>query len=117
MTETRIRGKSASPGLASGPVFVLPVRSATGRAASGDPATEAAALRAAIGSAVGKLESLASSLSGEAADMLGFQVAMLSDDELAQPAFNAIAAGDAADTAWRAAMDREIAGYATADDE
>ena len=46
-----------------------------------------------------------------------FQVAMLEDDALAEGAYDAISAGIAADHAWRAALDAEIAGYRSAEDE
>ena len=42
---------------------------------------------------------------------------MLEDEALAEGAYHAIAAGVAADRAWRSALEAEIAGYATAEDE
>src|SRR5437667_5801053 len=54
---------------------------------------------------------------GEVADILEFQVALLEDDALAEAAYNAIAGGVAADQAWRSALDAEIAGYRSAEDE
>lgn len=47
MAETYLIGRAASPGLAIGPVTML-TAAVTRRAASEDPAQEAAALRAAI---------------------------------------------------------------------
>ena len=54
VTEIHLTGRAASPGLAIGPVTVLrpPCQSAT---ASGDPAQEAAALKAAIAGATAEL--------------------------------------------------------------
>ena len=49
--------------------------------------------------------------------MLGFQVAMLSDDELVRPTLEAVEAGESAAVAWEAAMDAEIAGYRAAGDD
>ena len=49
-------------------------------------------------------------------DMLAFQAAMLSDDELARPAFESISAGESASAAWEAAMADEISGYRAAED-
>ena len=54
---------------------------------------------------------------GEAAGILEFQIAMLEDDALTGPAFAAIAAGQPADAAWRQALDAEIAGYETSDQD
>ena len=49
--------------------------------------------------------------------MLGFQVAMLSDEELVRPALEGIEAGASAAAAWEAAMEVEIAGYRDAGDD
>jgi phosphotransferase system enzyme I (PtsI) len=66
---------------------------------------------------VSELQNLAADAEGEAADMLGFQIAMLEDDALAEPAFAAIGRGIMATAAWCEAMDAEIAGYQASDDE
>ncbi len=83
----------------------------------GDPAQEAAALQAAIEGATAEIAELIKTVQGEVADILEFQVAMLEDDALAEAAYDAISAGTAADQAWRAALDAEIAGYRAAEDE
>ena len=49
--------------------------------------------------------------------MLGFQVAMLSDEELVRPALEGVGAGESAAAAWEAAMEVEIAGYRDAGDD
>ncbi len=116
MTEIHLTGRPASPGLAIGPVTVLAVAIA-GRTASGDPAQEAAALRAAIEAATAEIAELTATIQGEAADILEFQVAMLQDDALAEGAYDAISVGVAADHAWRSALDAEISGYRSAEDE
>jgi phosphotransferase system enzyme I (PtsI) len=114
--EIHLTGHPASPGLAIGPVAVLTTDVAS-RAANGDPAQEAAALKAAIEGAAVELAELIATVHGEAAEILEFQVAMLGDDALAEGAYEAIAAGTAADEAWRVALDAEIAGYRAADEE
>ena len=43
--------------------------------------------------------------------MLDFQIAMLEDETLSEPALAAIADGTAAGDAWADALDAEIAGY------
>jgi phosphotransferase system enzyme I (PtsI) len=83
----------------------------------GDSAQEAAALQAAIEAATAAIAGLIETVGGEVADILEFQVALLEDDALAEAAYDAISTGVAADQAWRAALDAEIAGYRAADDE
>jgi len=109
-------GIAASPGYAEGRVFRLD-RKAAYYERKASAAQEAEALKAAIDAAAERLADLASHSSGEAADMLEFQIAMLSDDSLSGPAFAAVAAGTAADEAWSTALQAEISGYETAEDE
>jgi len=116
VTEIHLTGRAASPGLAIGPVTVLTAAIAR-RTASGDPAQETTALQAAIEAATTEIAGLIETLQGEVADILEFQVAMLEDDALADTAYAAIATGAAADHAWRATLDSEIAGYLSAEDE
>lgn len=116
MAELAIAGRPASPGLASGPVHRL-AGGGRERVASGDPAREAEALTTAIATALAQLEALAERTGGEAADMLAFQAALLSDEELSRPAFEAITRGTSADTAWATALATEISGYLASDDE
>jgi phosphotransferase system enzyme I (PtsI) len=116
VTEIHLTGRAASPGLAIGPVTVLTV-AVDSRGTTGDPAQEAAALKAAIEGATAELAELIEAEQDEAADILEFQVAMLEDDALAEGAFDAISAGTPADQAWREVLDAEIAGYRSAEDE
>lgn len=116
MTEIHLTGRAASPGLAIGPVTVLTAAVAS-RMATGDPAREAVALKAAIAGATAEISELIVTVQGDVADILEFQVAMLEDDALAEGAYDAISAGIAADHAWRSALDAEIAGYRAAEDE
>ncbi|RXT54313.1 phosphoenolpyruvate--protein phosphotransferase [Bradyrhizobium betae] len=116
MDEILLTGHPASPGLAIGPVAVL-THAVASRAVRGDPAQEAAALKAAIEGAAAELAELIATVHGEAAEILEFQIAMLGDDALAEGAYEAVAAGAAADDAWRAALDAEIAGYRAAEEE
>jgi phosphotransferase system enzyme I (PtsI) len=116
VTEIHLTGRAASPGLAIGPVTVL-TSAVVRRTAIGDPAQEAAALRAAIEGATAEIAELIETFQGEVADILEFQVAMLEDNALAEGARDAISAGVAADHAWRSALDAEITGYRSAEDE
>ncbi len=117
MAEFRLFGRSAAPGVAKGVLAVLDVARRPQLRLAGAPADEAAALHGALARALAEVEALAESASGEAAEMLGFQVAMLSDEELVRPALEGIEAGQSAPAAWEAAMDVEIAGYRDADDD
>jgi phosphoenolpyruvate-protein phosphotransferase (PTS system enzyme I) len=116
VAETHLTGRAASPGLAIGPVTLLTAAVAR-RTATGDPAQEAVALKAAIEDAAAEIVKLIGAVEGDVADILQFQVAMLEDDALAEGAYDAISVGVAADHAWRSALDAEISGYRSAEDE
>ena len=116
VTETRLNGRAAAPGIHAGPVVVLPAQ-VEARRAAGKPDEERAALAAAIGRARDEVAALAGRASGEAARIMEIQVALLEDEALSEEARAAIARGVAADIAWSEAMAVEIAGYATAEDE
>ncbi|CAN7200072.1 phosphoenolpyruvate--protein phosphotransferase [Mesorhizobium caraganae] len=112
----RLQGISASAGYAEGPLFNLdhgPARY-TGKATAGE---EKAALEAALASATDRLATLIETADEEAAGILEFQLAMLEDEALTGPAFAAIPSGMPADLAWRQALDAEIAGYETSDQD
>ncbi len=115
MSPIELAGRSAAPGLAIGTVYRLEDR-ASARRRSGSPADERAALAAAIAAASEGLAAIMVGAEGDGADILEFQVAMLSDDELAAPAYAAIDAGTDAVAAWGGALDEAITGYRTADD-
>ena len=83
---------------------------------AGTPTQEALALKDALTQALAEVETLARGATGDASDMLAFQAAMLSDDELARPAFESVSAGESASAAWEAAMADEISGYRAGED-
>jgi len=112
----RIEGIPASPGYAEGPLFDLDQPPASYKAKA-SVAEEKAALSGAIGKAVGRLAALVETADGDAAGILEFHIAMLEDDALSGPALASIGAGQPADTAWRAALDSEIAGYEASDQD
>src|SRR3984957_13335185 len=115
MAELRLFGRRAAPGMADGVVTVLGAVRRPERE-TGSPAEEAMALKDALVQALAEIETLAGRANGDASDMLAFQAAMLSGDELARPAFEAVAAGESASAAWEAAMADEISGYRGAED-
>jgi phosphotransferase system enzyme I (PtsI) len=84
---------------------------------AGTPDAERTVLNDAIVAARDELAALAARAEADAAAMLDFQIAMLEDPTLAEPAFGSIAAGVDAVTAWREALDAEAAGYLAAEDE
>ncbi|MEQ1942033.1 phosphoenolpyruvate--protein phosphotransferase [Mesorhizobium sp. VNQ89] len=115
-SELRFTGISASAGYAHGPLFRFEAPSAK-YVTSASPAIETETLKAAIAKATERLAELVASAAGEAADMLEFQLAMLADDSLSNPALAAIEQGAAADEAWSDALANEIAGYEASEDD
>ncbi len=108
-------GISASRGVAVGRIALRHRDLALARI-KGTPAEERAALQTAMAKAAAHLEALAASAERMAAEILEFQIALLEDDDLIEPVFAEIALGAPADRAWTAALEREIADYATGDE-
>ena len=69
------------------------------------------------GLAVEALGELMAGSQGDAADILDFQIAMLEDDALSEPAFAAISTGTPGDDAWCKALDAQISDYGTSEDD
>jgi phosphotransferase system enzyme I (PtsI) len=112
----RLKGIAASSGYAEGPLFPLH-REESAYLARGSPKAEAEALRAAIAHASARIGTLMATASEESAAILEFQLAMLDDKTLTEPAFGAIAEGTAASDAWVDAIDAEIVGYEVSGDD
>ncbi|TPQ40534.1 phosphoenolpyruvate--protein phosphotransferase [Bradyrhizobium guangdongense] len=110
------RGRTASIGFAHGPFVRVDVDTRDARVA-GTLVEEALALRNAIDVASRQIADLAVIAGGEAAQILEFQVALLEDEDFLEEIFAAIGDGDAADVAWRSALDAQIADYDSAEDE
>jgi phosphotransferase system enzyme I (PtsI) len=115
MPRCELRGQPASPGLAIGRLVRL-AEPGTGSRAAGGVAEERLALEVAISAAVAELAALAAQAGGDAAEILEFQIAMLQDSALREPALQAIGEGAAADTAWTQTLAAQVAEYETADD-
>lgn len=111
-----IRGRPASEGIFTGPVVAFGATVASSRPA-GNATLERSELETAIAAAIAAITTLAAKNKGAAADILGFQIAMLEDDTLKTQAFVAIDQGASAADAWWAALEVEIAGYVSAGDE
>jgi phosphotransferase system enzyme I (PtsI) len=115
-TSQRIAGRSAAPGIALGPLLRLVAAKPQARA-SRSLAGEQQALADALEASKLDLAALADKVEDEeAAAILAFQIALLEDENLAAPAFARITGGEAADRAWCAAIDPEIASYEQAED-
>lgn len=110
-----LAGIAASRGYAEGPLHRLDLAvGAYVRKTSA--AAESAALTDAVATAVARVAALVAATSGDSADILEFQLAMLQDDALSGPALDLIAEGRSAWDAWRSVMDGEIAGYEISSD-
>ncbi|MDA9547733.1 MULTISPECIES: phosphoenolpyruvate--protein phosphotransferase [unclassified Bradyrhizobium] len=110
------RGRTASIGFAHGPLVRVDAGT-NGERIAGSLVEEALDLRKAIDAASGQIAELAAIAGGEAAQILEFQVALLEDEDFIEAIFTAISEGDAADVAWRSALDEQITDYNSAEDE
>jgi phosphoenolpyruvate-protein phosphotransferase (PTS system enzyme I) len=112
----RIEGRSAAPGIALGRLVRLVAATSQGRQARSS-ASERIALADALEASRLELATLAGKVGNDDAEaILSFQIALLEDENLVAPALARIADGEAANRAWMAAMDPEIANYDQADD-
>jgi phosphotransferase system enzyme I (PtsI) len=116
MAETRLSGRGASAGIGAGPAMLLAVPKVA-RSRRKNTQEEIDALESAVAAAAREIETLADSQQGEAADMLQFQVALLTDETLLQQGFDLIRQGMAADAAWHEVIRAEIAIYLDGGDE
>jgi phosphotransferase system enzyme I (PtsI) len=118
MAELRLHGRPASPGLTFSRLFVLTeVGNRPAAQPVGDAGSEAQRLRQAIAQATAQLEAVSGGAAEDAREILEFQIAMLGDETLSEPAMAAIAEGEGAEGSWAAALDAQIADYAGAEDE
>lgn len=115
--EQRYRGEPASPGLALGALVRLAARAQALAETVQSAEAEKARLEGAIERAKGELSALIAANDAMGADILEFQRELLDDIALAEAAFAAIGGGAGAVTAWRAALDEQIATYESAEDD
>ena len=111
-----LKGRPAAPGVAAGPLFRFDAEIAR-RLPTGDVKRECQVLSGAVAQAIEQIEALTATMDDASRGILEFQAAMLADDELISPACTMIEAGSSAEAAWVAALNAEIAGYETADDD
>ena len=110
---TERKGQAAAPGLALAPLEELLPTLSPGSPAQeqADPDAERSSLEQAIRAAIGGLNALVAQADSEAGEILAFQVAMLEDPNLAEPAWQAIATGSPAGSAWTLATAPLIADF------
>ena len=111
----KITGQAASAGFAHGPVH-LARREGRRYDAKPTPEAELQALNAAVETAAGAIASAMGDLSGDAADILEFQLAMIEDGSFTASAAERIAAGATAFDAWKAVLEAEIDAYKASGD-
>ncbi|TAK92385.1 MAG: phosphoenolpyruvate--protein phosphotransferase [Burkholderiaceae bacterium] len=112
-----LSGTPVSPGLARGPLIVLDEAVHVTTRTRGTPEEEKAGLQDALDQACAALTELMDQASdSEAEAILAFQVEMLGDTVVTDPAFEAIAGGAAAEDAWTQAMEVQIREYHEAED-
>lgn len=113
----RLKGLPASAGYAAGPVWRPAAAAAGVHAEAVSPGEEAQTLDAAIKAAIAQTAVLMERATGDAADIMEFQLAMLEDDSFRTAAAARIETGLSAAQAWSLALDAEIEGYLASDDE
>ena len=85
--------------------------------AKGTPEQELAKLQHALEAAAAALGAIAGQADEAGAEILEFQLALIEDPELTEPAHEAINSGLSAAQAWTQALDDQIAGYEAAEDD
>lgn len=111
----RMTGTVASIGYAAGPLCILDRKSAMYQP-SGDPSIEANRLSDAITVALTEVGNLMDASEGDAAAIFEFQLAMLEDASLSDPAIDMIGQGIDAASAWTGSLNAQVAEYDNADD-
>ncbi len=117
MAERRFRGRSASSGIAIGPLARWAEPDLALEKTSADPNQEEAALRAAMSKAIADLEALADVATGDGADILAFQIEMLADPALIEKILADIGHGQPALLAWKRGLQEQVEDYEAADDD
>ncbi|KJS07926.1 MAG: phosphoenolpyruvate-protein phosphotransferase [Hoeflea sp. BRH_c9] len=111
----KITGQPASAGFAHGPVH-LAHQGHRVYLAKPTPEAEVQALELAVEAAAASVAAAMSDLSGDAADILEFQLAMLEDGSFTASAAEMIGSGATAFEAWKAVLEAEIASYKASGD-
>lgn len=112
-----IPGQIASEGFVSGPIWHAKHSSVPLYNPHETPEADVVALLDAIAIASRQTLEMMSEATGDAVDILEFQLAMLEDDTFVESASNLILGGVNADIAWRRTLHEEISGYQESEDE
>jgi phosphotransferase system enzyme I (PtsI) len=115
--ERVFRGQPAAPGLAIGPLVRLLQRGAIDAATAESADAERRKLGQAVVQAQAELQALVAANDAMGADILEFQLELLGDPSLTEPAVTAIAEGASAIAGWQAAIAGQAAIYEGGDDE
>jgi phosphotransferase system enzyme I (PtsI) len=117
--ERQFEGQVASAGLGDGFLFVRnrPAAEGIDGTAVANPLIERKLLEGALARAALELERLKSSGGAIASEILDFQIELLRDATLVDPAFRSIEEGKPARQAFRAALEAQIEEYRSAADE
>ena len=111
-----LHGVTAAPGLATGVAFRLDPPALQPPEHGGDPATERAALLAALASVSARLDRARDGATPAQQAILAAHLALLDDPELIGAAEAEIAAGRSAGRAWQCSIERQAAELARLDD-
>ncbi|HVR65108.1 MAG TPA: phosphoenolpyruvate-utilizing N-terminal domain-containing protein, partial [Verrucomicrobiae bacterium] len=115
--ERIFHGQAAAPGLVIGPLVRLSLQSAIDTAPAESAEIEERKLAEAVAQAQAELHSLVATSEAMSAEILEFQLELLGDPSLTEPASAAIANGASAVAAWQAAMEEQAANSGSAEDE
>jgi phosphoenolpyruvate-protein phosphotransferase (PTS system enzyme I) len=115
--ERVFRGQPAAPGLAIGPLVRLLQRAAIPSATAESADVERRKLGQAVAQAQAELQALVAASDAMGAGILEFQLELLGDPSLTEPAVAAIAEGASAIAGWQAAIAEQAAIYENGDDE
>ena len=115
-SEQVIVGVPAAEGLAIGKISLDVARDVVLRKA-GQPPEEREALKYAIDKARSEIDGLIDVGDDLASEILEFQQALLEDEDLTAPIYEAVASGQAAQDAWSQILDGEIEQYRSGGDE
>jgi len=116
-TAVCLRGTPVSPGLARGPLVLVAENVRPAVRPHGSAEEESTRFRIALAGATDELAALMGRTDDtEAETILAFQIAMLDDPVVTEPAYAVIAGGASAEHAWRAAMEAQIREFHEAED-
>jgi phosphotransferase system enzyme I (PtsI) len=119
LTERQFEGQVACGGLAEGLIALraLPRIDDGDRAVGSDPGAERGLLEGALQRAAAELARLQAGAGAIGSELIEFQMELLRDSALLDPAFGAIADGRSAAQAFRAAVEAQISEYRRSSDE